>query len=122
MVYTAESRSLAALEVLVHTEVTGLLSAMHWSAIPVQIEESLIQIAQSLPEDWQQLPAPVSTRRFGDAWVAEATTAVLRVPSAVVPGEYNYLINPRHPHFGKLNIGVPEAFSFDRRLRLLNTQ
>lgn len=116
VVYTAESRSLASLEVLVHTEDTQVLAAIKWATIPVRIDEPLIEIADSLPHKWRQLPASPSTREFGSRWVAESRSAVLRVPSAVVDGEFNYLLNPRHADFARLEIGEPQPFSFDPRL------
>lgn len=114
--YTAESRSLASLEVLVHAENTQVLTAIQWVTIPVQIDESLIEVAQSLPPDWRALPAPASTRAFGSRWVAEARSVALRVPSMIVGGEFNYLLNPHHPDFVKLERGKPISFSFDPRL------
>lgn len=117
VVYTAESRSLASLEVLVHTEDTQLLASVQWMMIPVAIEERLIESATHLPEDWRQLPAPPSTREFGSQWVMQARSPALRVPSVVVDGEFNYILNPRHADFGQLKIGAPESFSFDSRLR-----
>ncbi|MGH8268411.1 MAG: RES family NAD+ phosphorylase [Steroidobacteraceae bacterium] len=116
VVYTAESRSLASLEVLVHTEDTRLLAAVRWVTIPVDIDERLIEIAQHLPEDWRELPAPPSTREFGSQWVMQARSPVLRVPSIVVNGEFNYILNPRHTDFGQLKVGAPVPFSFDPRL------
>jgi RES domain-containing protein len=116
VVYTAESRSLASLEVLVHTEDTQVLAAVNWAMIPVSIDESLIEILQALPVDWRRLPAPLSTREAGTRWVAESRSAVLQVPSIVVDGEFNYVLNPRHTDFARLEIGEPLAFSFDPRL------
>jgi len=116
VIYTAESRSLASLEVLVHTEDTEVLAAMKWAMIPVSIDESLIEIVQAPPENWRQLPVPRSTRAAGTRWVAESRFAVLRVPSIVVDGEFNYVLNPRHADFARLEIGEPVAFSFDPRL------
>jgi RES domain-containing protein len=84
--------------------------------IPVDIDEQLIEIAKHLPEDWGQLPAPPSTREFGTQWIMQARSAVLRVPSIVVDGEFNYILNPRHPDFRHLKIGAPVPFSFDPRL------
>lgn len=69
----AESRSLAFLEVLVPTEDTRVLAAIKWVTIPVYIEESFIEIADPLPDDWRRLPAPPSTRELGSRWVAEST-------------------------------------------------
>jgi len=117
LVYTAQSLSLASLEVLVHVEDTRLLSAMRWVAIPAEIDEGLILVPKRLPANWRRMPVPVSTRAFGDAWVAAERSAVMRVPSAVTMGEFNYLINPRHPDFRRLKIGTPQRFSFDARLR-----
>ncbi len=116
MVYTAESRSLASLEVLVHTEDTQVLAAIKWVMIPVSIDEPLIETADPLPDDWRQLPAPPSTRALGSRWVAESRSVVVRVPSIVVDGEFNYLLNPRHPEFALLKIGEARPFSFDPRL------
>lgn len=89
LVYTAESRSLASLEVLVHTEDTRLLAAVEWMTIPVAIDERLFEIPEHLSQDWRQLPAPPSTREFGTRWVMQAGSPVLRVPSIVVDGEFN---------------------------------
>jgi RES domain-containing protein len=115
VVYSAESRSLASLEVLLHTEDTQVLAAINWAMIPVSIDESLIEILQALPVDWRQLPAPISTRELGTRWVAESRSAVLQVPSIVMNGEFNYVLNPRHPDFSRLEIGAPIEFSFDPR-------
>ncbi len=119
MVYTAESRSLASLEVLVHTEDTQVLAAIEWATIPVRIAQPLIEVADSLPDDRRRLPAPPSTRELGSLWIEASRSAVLRVPSIVVDGEFNYLLNPRHPDFARLEIGEPQPFSFDPRLSSL---
>ena len=60
-------------------------------------------------------PGP-STMQLGDQWVAEARSAVLAVPSAIVPAERNFLLNPAHPKFGQLRLHKPVAFTFDHRL------
>lgn len=93
-----------------------MLAAIEWATIPVRIDERLIEIPHALPDDWCNLPAPPSTRQLGSRWVAEIRSVVLRVPSAVVVGEFNYLLNPRHPNFGGLEIGKALTFSFDPRL------
>jgi RES domain-containing protein len=117
-IYTAESRSLASLEVLVHAEDTSLLSAMSMVAIPISFAETLLETPTKFPTDWRDLPAPNSTRAFGDAWIASVRSAILRVPSGVTLGEFNYLLNPNHPDFSRIHLGQPEPFCFDGRLPL----
>jgi RES domain-containing protein len=107
---------LAALEVLVHTEDPRILSAAQWSMISVDVHDSLIETLQKPPPDWRELPAPASTRALGSRWVAEARSVVLQVPSIVVDGEFNYLLNPQHSDFARLTIGQPIEFSYDPRL------
>jgi RES domain-containing protein len=115
VVYTAESRSLASLEILVHVEDTRLLAAIRWVVIPVEIDEVLIHAPRTLPRNWWRIPASSATRKFGALWVKQARTPVLRVPSAVTRGEFNYVLNPRHPEFAQLRIGKAASFTFDGR-------
>lgn len=70
----------------------------------------------ALPAGWRSYPAPEALADLGTRWVGEGETALLVVPSAVIPRESNYLLNPRHPDFRSVRIGRPERFTFDRRL------
>ena len=116
VVYAAESKALAALEILVHMGDERLMD--EYLCIPVRFDARILRNLglRSLPEEWRETPPPCSTQHMGDAWMAAALSVVLAVPSVLVPGESNYLINPRHPGFGKLKIGAPEPFEFDPRL------
>jgi RES domain-containing protein len=116
MVYTAASQSLAALEMVVHLDSSELLH--YYVVFKVGIEESLIKKVTSdrLPKNWRADPAPAKVRELGNAWVKSGASAVLQVPSATLPAENNYLLNPLHPDFPKLTIGRPTAFQFDPRL------
>jgi len=64
---------------------------------------------------WASDPPPDSVRRLGSAWLDMGESAVLAVPSAIVPLEYNFLINPRHEDFPRIRIGAPDEFRFDPR-------
>jgi RES domain-containing protein len=72
-----------------------------------------------LPADWRAEPVPQSTQRIGDAWVAAAKTAILAVPSALYPEETNFVLNPAHPDFLKIEISAGEPFEFDPRMARL---
>ncbi|HEX6987122.1 MAG TPA: RES domain-containing protein [Planctomycetaceae bacterium] len=115
LVYTAANVSLAVLELYVHLEEADVLD--EYVVIPVRFDERLVEsLATRLPAMWRRPRGLASTRRYGDEWAAEARSAVLRVPSAVIPQEANFLLNPRHPDFSAIEIGTPERFDFDARL------
>ena len=118
MIYTSGSLSLAALEILVHCEPSLLPADL--VAIPADIPASIAvePIDESrLPSDWHRMPPPDALAELGSGWLAAARSPVLSVPSAVVPRERNYLLNPEHPEFERIVRGRGEAFSLDPRLR-----
>jgi RES domain-containing protein len=116
LIYTAESKSLAVLEILVHLDSPDLLRK--FVLFEVKIDDPLVTHLDpaSLPKDWRHDPPPAAAQNIGDEWASSARSAVLRVPSAIVTGEYNFLLNPRHPDFSKLKIEPPQSFFIDPRL------
>jgi RES domain-containing protein len=116
-VYVASTRALAALEMLVHLESEALLRQAY-SVIPVDFDESLVlsPALSDLPLGWESTPPPEAVKTFGDAWITRGKSMALRVPSVIVPGEPNYLLNPKHRDFPKAAIGKPTPFRFDKRL------
>lgn len=115
LVYTSSTKSLAALETLVHLNPPVLFD---YVAIRIEFDEALIETVppKSLPADWRVEPPPPSSKAVGDRWVREGRSAVLALPSVIIPAELNYLLNPAHPDFRKISIGKPEPFAFDPRL------
>jgi len=115
-VYASSRLSLAALELLVHTDVP--LVPPDLVAFEIEIPDTLdlesVALAD-LPKDWRQ-PGHPGCRAIGDTWLAEERTAVLRVPSAVVPEELNYIINPRHRTAKAIHVVGRRKFAFDSRL------
>jgi len=117
IVYTSATLSLAALETFVHMEIEDagnmLVSIRAEIGDDVQIET--IDPTQ-LPDNWRDMDSPQALALIGDRWFFSASTAILRVPSAIIPQENNYLINPLHQDFGKITIHPPQPFVLDRRL------
>ena len=115
VVYASSTKSLAALETLVHLNPPV---PFNYVAFRLQFDDTLIENIplNRLPADWRVEPPPPSTKAIGDAWLREVRSAVLALPSVIVPGELNYLLNPAHPAFKKISIGKPERFVFDPRL------
>ena len=119
VVYTAQSLSLAQLELLVHLEAEAVLRG-HWRYFAVDVAPRTIMACESwidLPPDWAAWPAPAATQAIGDRWIAASVSVALSVPSAVTPGEYNLLLNPAHPEYAAaVLVAAPEALRLDQRL------
>ena len=115
-VYFAESRALAALEILVHAPREALV--LNWMVIEVEIPEAWIDTPSPdlLPDHWRNQPSSDSARDFGSKWLRERKNFALRVPSVIVPEEHGILANPLHPHMRQLKTGDPRTFTFDPRL------
>jgi RES domain-containing protein len=115
VVYTSWSKSLAALEILVHLNPPLPFTYL---ALQIEFEERLVTrlASAALPSDWRLEPPPPSTKQVGDAWLRARDSAILAVPSVIIPDEANYLLNPGHPEFHQITIGRPEPFMFDPRL------
>jgi RES domain-containing protein len=116
VVYVAESRALAALEIMAGLRSRATLNA--YVLIEVRFEEYLVEELDrdSLPVAWRTSPPRPETQAIGDRWVREARSVVLRVPSVVIPAEFNFLLNPTHPEFDAVEILGPTPFEFDSRL------
>ena len=118
VVYTADSQALAVLELIVHAD-PGLVSL--YVLIPCSFNESLVEVLNpsTLPRGWNRLVDPnwEILQQIGGAWITSRRCAVLRVPTAIVPEQYNYLLNPEHPDFSKIQRGTPIKFEPDPRLK-----
>ena len=116
VVHASSSIALAVLETLVHVD-PSVMPAHR--VIAVDIPEAMpvtATLVPDLPDDWRRTPPPSRLREFGKAWLEAGETALMRVPSVIVPEESNYLINPRHADFSRLAIHPSAQFEIDRRL------
>ena len=116
IVYLSNSIALATLEILVNgVQPAEINNYVH---ISVDMPEQLITVLEddALPDDWKKDPIPESSKKIGESWVDTQKSLVLRVPSAVVVEEYNFLINPLHQDYPKLIIGSAKRYPFDERL------
>lgn len=115
VVYCSANLSLAALEGLVHLNPPVAFKSV---AMELEFDDRLIETicVKSLSPDWTEEPPAGSTMRLGDQWVREGRSAVLELPSAIIPSESNYLLNPAHRDFQKIIIRNSVPFSFDPQL------
>jgi RES domain-containing protein len=118
MIYTAGQPATAVLETLVHVGRADLLRVAYvLFRIRLDPGAHLLRLpADALPDDWQAWPWPSSTQDVGTFWFDRRPSVVLEVPSAVVPAQRNYLVNPQHAAFGERAIDGPEPFPVDTRL------
>lgn len=115
MVYTAGSQSLAMLEMLVQDEPLRARYVMIPATLPKNLKIERIA-PEDLPDDWRSLSTREPLQALGSEWIKRKSAAVLAVPSAVIPSETNYMLNPLHPSFAKIAIGQPQEFITDLRL------
>ena len=115
LVYVSASLSLATLEILVHLRPGAPFA---FGTFRIHFDDSLLERLDpsDLPDEWREEPPSPSTQSIGDAWARSAHSAVLAVPSAVIPEERNFLLNPAHPDFSKITIDPMRPFALDRRL------
>ena len=122
LVYTAQSRALATLEVSVHLDLSEDLPTDRFY-IEIEIPDDItIQevIPEDLPDDWYSKPPTITTQIIGDDFVFQNESAILKVPSSIVPQEFNYLINPNHPDAKKIKVIGKIPMNFDPRLKTKN--
>jgi RES domain-containing protein len=117
IVYTSASLALAALELFVHVDIdlipTDLVAVS--TDIPDSVVVDNVKI-ENLPKNWRRYPAPDALKDIGTTWAAKGSTALLAVPSAIIPEERNYLLNPAHRDCKRIRVRKPIPFHFDPRM------
>jgi RES domain-containing protein len=117
VVYTAGSQSLAMLEMLVQDDPLRAHYVVIPAVFPNDLRVDRITV-DVLPVDWRSQRQCGHLQNIGMKWIADGGSAVLAIPSAVIPAEYNYLLNPMHPEFPRVAIGEPVRIVTDSRLFL----
>jgi hypothetical protein len=96
----------------------GLKPAVPFVSVSVELPDDAVEWLQreSLPENWDAKEQPEALKKIGDKWARKKHSLVLAVPSAVTPNEHNFLVNPEHPDFPKIQIFDIQPHEFDTRL------
>jgi len=115
MVYLASSRSLAILESLAHLSPTNIPG--DYVMLTIEVPDDFFSIDEKLlPGNWNEYPEPNILKQIGNSFLQKDEYLLLKVPSAIVPEEFNYLMNPMHLKAGKVKIISKVPFSFDERI------
>ncbi|MDC8000935.1 RES family NAD+ phosphorylase [Aequorivita todarodis] len=119
LVYTAESRALATLEVAIHLDLSeDLPTDRYYVEIDIPDAVEILELRnEDLPDNWNIQPPSLETQYIGDDFVKDNEAAVLKVLSSIVPPEYNYLINPNHPDASRITVVSKEKLIFDKRFK-----
>ena len=117
VVYCSEHLSLATLEILVH--ILPVMMRDKFRAYRVRFDERLVTDlpTKKLPKGWDAQPPTAASQHVGDEWIKSGRSVVLALPTVLVPMERTFLLNPKHPDFGKIEIKDMGAFSLDPRLK-----
>ncbi len=118
VIYTGSSRSLSTLEMVAHRSYINISSQYKLLIISIS-DESLIKETdiRDLPENWKSIEAYVELQEIGSKWYQSNESLVLKVPSAIIPQEYNYIINTKHPLFATyIILKEVDDFVWDNRL------
>lgn len=119
MIYTGSSRSLSSLELIVHRNAIQPVFTYKVMIVSIADEDELITsvLQKDLPVNWRNSMAYPELQLIGSKWYKSNQSLVLKVPSAVIPREYNYIINARHPGFQqKVSLVRTEEYFWDERL------
>ena len=117
IIYTAHGRCLAMAEVVVHLSLATLPKGFKMTTILIPDEIEIHELdATKLPVGWNVFPEIPDTQLIGDNFIKAMSHAVMKVPSAVVKGDFNFLLNPFHADFNKIKISSQEDFPFDKRI------
>ena len=119
VIYTGSSRSLSTLELVVHRNSISRFPNYEVMIISIADEEELIEQVpmKSLPKNWRTFEMYHELQKIGSEWYKSKRSLILKVPSAVIPKEFNYIINTNHPLFEeKVKLVRNEEYFFDGRL------
>jgi len=114
MLYAGQSIALCVAEVAVHIPL-GILP-VEYVLVHLEVPDSGILELKKLPMNWNIFPYSKETQKLGDEFLRKNKFLGMKVSSAAVHGEFNILLNPKHPDFEKVKILKIEDFSFDKRL------
>ncbi len=117
VLYTSDSRALCTAEIAVHTPIGMVPSNYYLISIEVPDDAEFNEVElNELPSSWKNFPHSNVTQDVGEQFVLEGKYLFLKVPSAVVQGDFNFILNPKHPRFSDVKVVSKEKFSFDKRL------
>ena len=119
--YTSESRALALLEYSVNVNLDDVPRALTMAIIDIPDSSIKIITEAELPGNWKQAPAPKETKDFGSSLFKDEKYSIFKIPSTVIPEEFNYLLNPLHTDSSSFKLIDVQDFIFDVRIKTVHS-
>ena len=117
--YSSASRALAVLEYAVNLNILELSKSLVFTLIEIPDDEIFEVNIDELPENWNSYPVDTETRLFGDNLLKSCKKSIIKIPSVIIPSEFNYLLNPNHVNKSEFKIIESVSFIFDNRIKSL---
>jgi RES domain-containing protein len=118
-IYTSESRALAVLEYTVNVSIDDIPRTLSITTFEISETGILELTIAELPGNWTESPAPASTKDLGTNHLALMTSPILKIPSAIIKQEFNFILNPKHNDAKAFKILDIEDFVYDVRVKLV---
>lgn len=116
-IYTSETRALSVLEYAANVQLEEMPESLSITVYTLPDKSWKEFTQKELPENWLHIPVPTETKEWGSRYLQQAKYLALKVPSVIIPSEFNFILNPLHPDFKKIKIKEIHPFSFDRRIK-----
>lgn len=116
-IYTSETRALCVLEYAANVQLEEMPESLSITVYTLPDKSWKEFTLKELPENWLHIPAPKETKEWGSSYLQQANYLALKIPSVIIPSEFNFILNPLHTDFKKIKIKEIDPFSFDRRIK-----
>lgn len=116
-IYASETKALSILEYAVNVHLEELPFSLSVAVYTIPEKSWKEFSVGELPQSWSQIPAPQETKEWGSYYLKQAKFLALKLPSVIIPSEFNFVLNPLHPDFKKVSIKEVHAFTFDTRIK-----
>ncbi|MEO5967851.1 MAG: RES family NAD+ phosphorylase [Ferruginibacter sp.] len=118
--YTSERRALAILEYTVNVNIDNIPRPLSITSIEIPDRPIKILAEADLPGNWKYSPAPSSTKKLGSKLLMDAEFSIIRIPSTIIPYEFNYLLNPLQRDSKKFKVIDISDFVYEVRIKVTN--
>lgn len=117
MVYFAESRAMAVMEVLIHLRPEDMDRDFILATFDVPAEDMLTVKLNSLPQNWKASSEIESLKKIGNQFIKDNNYLLMKVPSVILEEDYNLVVNPNHKNASQIKLIAKRVFKFDERFK-----